>query len=498
MLAMASANSTNQVYEPRSQMDSLEKPITLPVASNHNRACILAPETVGIENAKPPVHNSQLMTDTSSSTQPSSSASLIGVMPNGVHVSRVSGYSTEIQSALKKVLPTTIEAIKAFNYTTQLTLQYIKNLQFPKTSPSQDRLILPRLPHTSPCTSSSTATPLSQAPSIVPPNIQSPALIGNPSKLPIAFNKAQKSSHETENDVQETKKCMRAIEQESDNKNTLHQILCIPRPTDSLDPSPREKLEGGTPSDSEKPQESREKSSSESSSAVSVPQKQELGKRTSEERLVCKEQLLPDLPTLQSVSLQPRKRKQKFHCLEDTSVPELHRAKLNQHKSNHKRKKYLDEPEPKKLRLTSGSQRMASLNARARVTAMMEPERKLPVKSLKVKPKDRLTAALSQLARSGNLPAGEYVAIQHPEVEIPPDFNRSGLLYDGSTVHPTAIKVFYSTTNDGLYLPKFILPMIVPSMANTVGKEVEKSLAAHRSLTKPASRVLITIIIHVY
>lgn len=494
MLAMASANSTNQVYEPRPKMDSLEKPIALPVASNHNLACIHAPQTAGIENAKP-VHSSQPVTDTSSSTQPSSSASLIGVLPNGVHVSRVTGYNTELQSALKKVLPTTIEAIKAFNYTTQLALQYIKNLQFPQKSASQDRLILPRLPHTSTCSSSS-ATPRPQ----VPPDTQSPALVENPSKLPIGCNKAQKT--EMKKDVQETKKCMRAMKQELDNKDTPHQILCIPLcATDSLDPS--KNLAGNTPPDSEQPQEPCKKSSSESSSA-SVPQVQQLGKRTSEERLVCKEQLLPDLSALQSVGLQGRKRKQKFHCLEDTSVLELHRAKLNQHKSNHKQKKYLDEPKPKKPRLTSGSQdriyvkRMASLNARACVTAMMEPERKLPVKPLKVKPKDRLTAALNQLAKSGNLPAGEYIAIQHPEIEIPPEFNRSGLLYDGSTVHPTAMKVFYSTTNDGLYLPKFILPLIVPSKANTVGEEVEKSLAAHRSLTKPANRVLFTVYMFIF
>ena len=70
--------------------------------------------------------------------------SLIGVLPNGVHVSRMASYSHKVQAALRKVLPTATDAIKAYNLTAQLTLQYMINLKN-KSAQLQSRPILPRV-----------------------------------------------------------------------------------------------------------------------------------------------------------------------------------------------------------------------------------------------------------------------------------------------------------------------------------------------------------------
>lgn len=103
------------------------------VGTNHSFTCPIQPLP-----EVPPLTNGV----SSPAQLPTSPDGLIGVLPNGVHVSRVP-YSPAVKSALKKALPTHGDVIKAANLTAQLTLQCMVRINATKSRNMADKFNSP-------------------------------------------------------------------------------------------------------------------------------------------------------------------------------------------------------------------------------------------------------------------------------------------------------------------------------------------------------------------
>ncbi len=186
-------------------------------------------------------------------------------------------------------------------------------------------------------------------------------------------------------------------------------------------------------------------------------------------------------PTLKKPKLAPSM----YHVDEDSSLTIINPSDSslpNSNQDNPRKESKTKNPKLSSRKLTTSNsngrnfvKRMASLNASARVSALLELETVIS-KSVATCKKEKIASTLHKLAKSGKLPAGNYIAVEHPVLEAESEFNTLGLLYNGSTIHPSARKVFYSCVNGDLVLPALIHPLVYPSKITTVGKMVKKSL----------------------
>ena len=167
--------------------------------------------------------------------------------------------------------------------------------------------------------------------------------------------------------------------------------------------------------------------------------------------------------------------------------------------------------------------RMASLNARARVTALIEPERRvmktsqpnlhpLVKKALKSPPPP---TAQQEIKGKISLPCGECIkmkvdavqpkgrsvasgvthklpahSIEKEEKNIDDELDTTsystlGLLYNGDTIHPSAR---FMLTNERT-LPKPMLPIVVPVCSLTLGETIMRARMQHkRKSSKPKAQ----------
>ena len=577
---MASANSTNQTND-----------VTLPKPVSEITKPTPTSAAAGVQNGLPALQKGQADTaleELAPAFIPLD-PSLIGVLPNGVHVSRMASYSHKVQAALRKVLPTATDAIKAYNLTAQLTLQYMLNLKN-KSAQLQSRPILPRVlplfpviradqvnlppstsaapriqfeqPASPPSVPSSSVTPLrAEQPS--KPLLSSAACtisgFSNPAKedpLKGSTNKVSKveSAESTklkevvnslstpELSSSEPSQCARLLPYKYTMEKQLSKLQKLGfRSKKKVTPRSYKTVETSLSSKQKTSLKQPEQSFKQKRADKGFDQKKSAtGKR---QRIASREM---DISHVLEKARASKAKKLKVAAMEtdptpnesiSDKTPKEHKKKRRRKqiisplvdaaffektnpRSNHPPKSYPSRKRPspdsgvsaaisKKPRMHGGSvpiehgfvKRMASLNARACVTAMMEPERRplLKPKSSSSKPplKKPITTSLSSLAENEAVlnkiaktgAGGQYVAIHHPTEEYVPQFNTLGLLYNGATIHPTATRVFYSTGNTDLVLPKLVLPLLVPSNVNTVGYEVEKvrDIPVTRKLPKVSS-----------
>lgn len=222
----------------------------------------------------------------------------------------------------------------------------------------------------------------------------------------------------------------------------------------------------------------------------------------------------------------------------DASSHSMKQSSLFLKKSGENQQSNQDEILAKSLYEGGYMRRMASLNASACVTALMEPEKRTkPHKNMLSTPRtitstgthisqrarklwsnDDQSPGVSPVMRSKSFKdlslsptrfssspseadtskdSDEILCVTDPKVytllalaslarsssvdsdEIP--FNKLGLLYNGDTIHP-AVRVFYTSDTD-LTLPDRIIPRIIPSDDGFVGPAISDALA-HRSMGK--------------
>ena len=499
--------------------------------------------------------------------EPTNPNSLIGVLPNGVHVSRVP-YSPAVKSALKKALPTHEDVIKAANLTAQLTLQCMVKINAKNKSivsgNSRDSINSPPpllLSRNSQVVEGSYRKTISESVSELTKvqmedssSTPKGSKVDKPSKKTgrrkrnhtvledhgqIVEDNSLKARKDTKS--KKTRKRKRTVVK--DDQRSSEEVPDLSKSEDILFARKRSKvmkqsrkinrqrtnsvLNGDTQIIQESfpeatPQEEKQNKPKKKRILTVVKDDVQVGEEGVSTLLPSFELSSPvDDSQLASSQEQSRKRKQNDSDLEDDSssissdISSRRLASMNASACV----SAMIKPEPKKAKsilkldpsaiINTAGKRMASLNARACVSAMMESEkfssksaknsssktkvRKSPSPSVRGIPPHPSTLTEFPIvpATGGQInttASGPFVCLnlgpKTPEgLSEPleqPLYNTLGMLYNGSAIHPTKCRVFYTSLDRELSLPKFVSPTLVPSRVDYIGAMVEKAIENRR------------------
>lgn len=500
------------------------------------------------------------------SPSPTDSDCIIGVLPNGVHVSHLA-YSSAVKSAIMRALPTQGDVIKAANLTAQLTLQYMVQLN----AAAQSKAVV--LNGSADAAASLLQSQLGQA---TPQQPGSPVAVPEAPKLPVVIvdpplQRAEKKSVVTRKVVEGKAfagKRRRYFFVEADSQNEGREDIPefnYTRKHFKLDENPtrrKYKTKGGSaavtkmqPSQKDNAHDHRtyhKSYKSRKGKSVKGKKLKEKGKLESDPiRSKGRDSLkiISDGPVGESSAMgvagsphQDLDEKEEESVSNSSSasaeaarfsrsmeeprhdllkVPKGAKTKQSPNTFRKKAKSLspvinikrlsaikpnsgvtdLDNLEdvksilkpPPTISNPGYVRRMASLNARACVSAILESNRSNP-KSQKrdlavvsKKPSTSLKpsrASLEEKSEKASSSVETWTALQYvclnldpgnsrDITEEPANYNTLGLLHNGSSVHPLKCRVFYSN-NRTLSLPRFIVPTLVPSRVHNIADRIEK------------------------